>query len=161
METGRHWLPLQSRLALHLNWLFGLSKGRADQSDRFSCTGRSNLESIRAHRAHRAHRGRGAHHAALFAAEVHLDLAQGSPLRSAAKHKHSRSAEQPAAPSREGQWGNTYLLRQHPCTPAWDGIPTTNSCPYLPRPGHQRLTSTSRARSRRPFTFDPSAFFAR
>jgi hypothetical protein len=75
--------------------------------------------------------------------------------------QHSWSAEQLAARSREGQWGNTYLLRQHPCTPAWDGIPTTNSCPYLPRPGHQRLTSTSRARSRRPFTFDPSAFFAR
>jgi hypothetical protein len=75
--------------------------------------------------------------------------------------QHSWSAEQLAARSREGQWGNTYLLRQHPCTPARDGIPTTNSCQHPCTPGQQRLTSECGVVSRGAINGDPSAFFAR
>ena len=129
-------------------------------SDRFSCPGRSDLEPRRAHRAHRAHKGKGRLTVKLFKRKSSMDLVQGNPLRSAAKHKHNRSAEQPAARSREGRWGNTYLLRQHPCTPTWDGIPTTNCCPSMPQPGQSRLTSPCRAGSRRAFTVEPSTFRA-
>jgi hypothetical protein len=79
-----------------------------------------------------------------------MDLVQGNPLRSAAKQRQTRSAEQPAARSREGQRGNTYLLRQHPCKPAWDGKPKAKIVDHDRYLGRQPFTSPSRLVKCRP-----------
>jgi hypothetical protein len=95
------------------------------------------------------------------AARVLLDHAQAEPLRPAAIKQRNRQHNVRAFHMVRGQWVNTYLLRQHPCTPARDGIPTTNSCQHPCTPGQQRLTSECGVVSRGAINGDPSAFFAR
>ena len=45
---------------------------------------------------------------------------------------------------------NTYLLRQHPCTPAWDGKPKANFIDNDKSLGRQPFTSPSRLVKCRP-----------
>ena len=88
------WNLIQTAFDMQLKVMSELCGRDAGHSDCSGCCEIASGSVCRQAAQETKHReGGGAYHAALLAAEVPLDLAQGNPLRSAAKQQHNRSAE--------------------------------------------------------------------
>ena len=106
----------------------------------------------------RAHRKGRAYRALSWRRKSSMDLAQGNPLRSAAKQQHTRSAGHAGRRTHEGQRDNTHHRHQHPCTPERHGIPKA-AFATCPEPAQQqRFTSECGVVSRGAISGDPPEF---